>query len=395
MSHDACDSPLRRVLTGDEVSRSGLKAQLPDGRLEELRACGLLVESGERIFSPFRAHIVERFVIVTDPEVPENSQDQLYLDPLWEAPRLVKLLIRQVVGRGLDVGCGSGVFSLVMSSFCEQVIGVDISPRAMEFSRLNSALNGVRNVAFIESELFDSVRGQQFDLIVFNSPTDEEGYEYLNLLKCGEQLLAKFFTDLGDHLTPAGFCQINFTMNDYADSRFSDRLETWIRTNRHDLRWLTMVSKRRDREAGGIWKRGWGTFCRGSYFSAEVEWPYHALAASAPPRDLSQLVLRLLKNHELLNLAAHLDHLSWSEGVRRIPPGSNTLGLWDVPLAEVPEELLSLLDSNESISFPTGSRLDSWIEVCIRKGLLRVPHDTTKVVSHEVKNVENWPRSLK
>lgn len=88
MSHDVSDSPLRRVLTGDEVSRSGLKAQLPDGRLEELRACGLLVESGQRIFSPFRAHIVERFVIVTDPEVPENIQDQLYLDPLWEAPDL-------------------------------------------------------------------------------------------------------------------------------------------------------------------------------------------------------------------------------------------------------------------------------------------------------------------
>lgn len=54
MSHDEPDSPFRRVLTGDEVSRSGLKAQLPDGRLEELRASGLLVESGQRIFSPFR-----------------------------------------------------------------------------------------------------------------------------------------------------------------------------------------------------------------------------------------------------------------------------------------------------------------------------------------------------
>ena len=285
------------------------------------------------------------------------------------------------MGRGLDMGCGSGVFSLVMSSFCEQVIGVDINPRAIEFSRFNSALNGVRNVAFIESELFDSVRGQQFDLIVFNSPTDEEGYEYLDLLECGEQLLAKFFTDLGDHLTPAGFCQISIAMNDYADSRFSDRLETWIRANKHDLRWLTMVRKRRNREDGGIWKRGWATFCRGSYFSAEVEWPYHLLAAAASPRDLSQLVLRLLKNHELLNLAAHLDQLIWSEGVRRIPPGSHTLGLWDVPLAEVPEELLFLLDSNESLSFPTGSRLDSWIEVCIRKGLLRVPHDTVQRLS--------------
>lgn len=383
MSHSVSDSPLRSALTGNEVSRCDLKAQLPDGGLEELCACGLLVESAQRVSSPFRAHLVERFVVVTDPEVPENIQDRLYLDPLWEAPRLVKLLIRQVVGLGLDMGCGSGVFSLVMSSFCEQVIGVDISPRAIALSRFNSALNGVRNVTFIESDLFDSVRGQQFDLIVFNSPTDEEGYEFVDLLECGEQLLAKFFADIGDHLKPNGYCQINFAMNDYADSRFSDRLATWINAKKQDLRWVTMVRKRHQREKGGMWKRGWATFCRGSYFSSEVGWPYYLLADSSSPRELSQLILRLLENHELLNFRKDITQLTWSEGLCCIPPGRQTVGLWDAPLAQIPEDILLLLGSKLPLSFPTGSRLDFWIELCLRKGLLRVAHDVS------IANLEN------
>lgn len=309
-------------------------------------------------------------MIVTDPEVPENLEDQFYLDPLWEALRLVKLLIRQVAGRGLDVGCGSGVFSLVTSSFCEQVIGVDISPRAIEFSRFNSALNGVRNVAFIESDLFDSVRSRQFDLIVFNSPTDEESYEYRDLLECGEQLLARFFTDLGDPLTPAGHGQINLAMNDYAGSRFSDRLQNWIKANKHDLgsRWFVSGAYGRMVESGNG---------GGPRFAVEVICgprsigPTQVLAAATSPREPAHLVPLLLENYELLNLGKQLSRLTWSEGLCCVPPGNQALGLWDAPLTEVPEDRMVSLGFEEPLSFPTGSRFDPLIEVCLRKGLLR------------------------
>jgi len=258
-----------------------------------------------------------------------------------------------------------------MSSFCDHVIGVDINPRAVEFSRFNSVLNGIANVTFMESDLFNSLRGQEFDLIVFNSPTNKEGDDYRDLLESGEPLLARFFSNLGNHLRPDGYCQVNLAMNDYTESRFVDRLATWIRAGERDLRALTMVCKRHKNDDGGTWKRGWATFWRGSSFLSEVDWPYHLLTATPSPLELSQLVLRLLENHELLNSQRHLPQLTWSEGLCCILPWKQTLGLWDVPLAQVPDEV-ALLASTKPLSFSGAKHLDIWIGLCLQKGLLGV-----------------------
>jgi len=372
----ASDSPLRSVLLkGKEVRRSQLLDQLPTRRLAELCSCGLLVESGQRIFSPFRAHLLEGLVIVTDPESGGKSRSPWYLDPLCEGPQLARLLIRKAVSRGLDMGCGCGVLSLVMSSFCEHVIGVDINPRAIEFSRFNAALNGIANVAFMESDLFNSVRGQEFDLIAFNSPTNREGCQYRDLLESGESLLARFFSDLANHLTPEGYGQVNLAMNDYQESAFTERLTTWIRAGERDLRAVTMVCKREKRIDAGIWKRGWATLCRGKPFLSEVDWPYHLITSTPSPLELSQLVLRLLENHEMLNSRRHLPQLTWSEGLCCVLPGKQTIGLWNVPLAEVSDEI-ALLSSTSPLSFPAAKHLDFWIELYLRKGLLGVRSDT-------------------
>jgi hypothetical protein len=369
------DSPLRRVLKGgSEILRDSLRAQLSEGRFAEICSCGLLIESGEQIFSPFRAHLVEGFVVVTDPDAPEEMRDHLYLNPIGEAPGLAKLMLRRTVEYGLDMGCGSGVLSLVLSSFCKQVIGVDINPRALEVSRFNLALNDVNNVTIKESDLFNALAGRRFDCIVFNSPTYTEGYCYRSLLGAGEPLLARFFTNLANHLTPEGYCQINLAMNDYEDSRFSDRLSTWIAAGEHDLCSVTMVCERLQLENSQIWKRGWATLFQGRHFSSEVDWPYELLPAALSPKVGSELVSHLLENHKALNFEKQLPHLTWSGAVCCVPPESKTLCLWDIPLIEeVPEELLLSLRHNESLSFPSGLDLDYWIEQCVRKGLLQLP----------------------
>src|SRR6185436_9584118 len=142
---------------------------------------------------------------------------------LCEGPQLSRLLIRKAASRGLDVGCGCGILSIVMASFCDQVLGIDINNRAIEVSRFNADLNGTLNVTFIESDLFQGVQGA-FDLIVFNSPTNKEREQYRDLLECGEPLLARFFCDVGKHLTLTGYCQVNLAMNDYPQSLFVDRM---------------------------------------------------------------------------------------------------------------------------------------------------------------------------
>jgi hypothetical protein len=251
---------------------------------------------------------------------------------------------------------------------------VDVNPRALEVSRFNAALNNVRNITIVESDLFAALKGQQFDYIVFNSPTNEEGKCYRNLLEAGEFVLTRFFTHLPNHLRPSGHCQLNLAMNDYEDSRFSERLTTWI--GAHQLWWVAMICKRLALEDHRVWKRAWATFCPGSYPSAEIDWAYKLLPATVPAEELSTLVPRLLENHKRIASRKQLHHLSWAEGVR-YSPESRALCLWDVPLIEeAPEELLLSFRHNKSLSFPTGHDLDFWVERCLRKGLLEVPHSS-------------------
>jgi SAM-dependent methyltransferase len=73
--------------------------------------------------------------------------------------------------RAVDLGTGSGVHALLASKHCESVIGVDVNPRALEFSRFNATLNGVDNVEFILSDLFNALDPAiNFDLLTANPP---------------------------------------------------------------------------------------------------------------------------------------------------------------------------------------------------------------------------------
>jgi len=73
--------------------------------------------------------------------------------------------------KALDMGCGSGILSLTLAKFFKKVIAVDINPFAVRCTVLNAYLNGCRRriVAFI-SDLFSKVEGDNYDMIVFNTP---------------------------------------------------------------------------------------------------------------------------------------------------------------------------------------------------------------------------------
>ncbi|WP_456420686.1 HemK2/MTQ2 family protein methyltransferase [Thermococcus sp.] len=69
----------------------------------------------------------------------------------------------------LDMGTGTGLIALIMARKADFVIGVDINPKAIELARRNAELNGIRNVEFRVSDLFENVSGK-FDVITFNAP---------------------------------------------------------------------------------------------------------------------------------------------------------------------------------------------------------------------------------
>ncbi len=74
--------------------------------------------------------------------------------------------------RVLDLGAGSGAVSLAIARERPgaNVIGVDVSLAALEVARTNADLQKIRNVEFRESDWFDAVRGEKFDVVVGNPP---------------------------------------------------------------------------------------------------------------------------------------------------------------------------------------------------------------------------------
>jgi SAM-dependent methyltransferase len=72
--------------------------------------------------------------------------------------------------RGLDLGCGSGILTSLLTAWCVETDGVDADPRAIWLSAINVSLNGGQ-ANFIHRNWNElSTAGQVYDTIVANPP---------------------------------------------------------------------------------------------------------------------------------------------------------------------------------------------------------------------------------
>ncbi|WP_457742021.1 HemK2/MTQ2 family protein methyltransferase [Thermococcus sp.] len=108
----------------------------------------------------------------------------------------------------LDIGTGTGLIALLMARKARYVLGVDINPKAVELARRNAQLNGIRNVEFKLSDLFQNVSGR-FDVITFNAPylpgKPEEPID-LALIggETGREVIDRFIGEVPYYLTENG-----------------------------------------------------------------------------------------------------------------------------------------------------------------------------------------------
>lgn len=74
--------------------------------------------------------------------------------------------------RALDVGPGSGVILLHLATVkrYDEMLGVDINPRAVAVSRFNASLNGIDACRFEEQDIFAEGEIGPCDLITWNTP---------------------------------------------------------------------------------------------------------------------------------------------------------------------------------------------------------------------------------
>ncbi|MCX8169244.1 MAG: methyltransferase [Candidatus Methanomethylicia archaeon] len=75
-------------------------------------------------------------------------------------------------GCGLDLGCGCGILTLLLSKICKQVIAIDINSIAVKNTWYNAKLNFLsKKIHVIVGDLINPIkRAPIFDIIVFNPP---------------------------------------------------------------------------------------------------------------------------------------------------------------------------------------------------------------------------------
>jgi 16S rRNA G1207 methylase RsmC len=82
--------------------------------------------------------------------------------------RAVRRMLTRDIHSVLDLGCGTGVVAIVLAKLMPRdtiVCASDVSPRAVELTRLNAERHGVTLECGLGS-LFEPWRGRRFDLIV-------------------------------------------------------------------------------------------------------------------------------------------------------------------------------------------------------------------------------------
>jgi release factor glutamine methyltransferase len=105
--------------------------------------------------------------------------------------------------RVLEIGVGSGAVSLTLAVKLpnSQVVGVDISKKALQIAERNRFEKGVQNLTLLESDLLSSVEDQAFDLIISNPPyISEKVRKDLQVELSFEPDLALFGGDSGDEI---------------------------------------------------------------------------------------------------------------------------------------------------------------------------------------------------
>ncbi|MEO7308252.1 MAG: methyltransferase [Ferruginibacter sp.] len=103
----------------------------------------------------------------------------------------------------LELGCGSGLISMVAAKQGAIVTATEINPVAIEYLKKNSRHNKVK-LEIIESDLFNDVPKKQYDIIAINppyykkDPVTSRDYAWF----CGEngEYFSALFDTIDDHI---------------------------------------------------------------------------------------------------------------------------------------------------------------------------------------------------
>jgi release factor glutamine methyltransferase len=109
----------------------------------------------------------------------------------------------------LELGCGSGIISLLATKKGANVTASDINQTALEYLETNTSKNNF-TIKIVYSDLFQNLQNQQYDYIIINPPYYPRKPKNMKeqAWYCGEnfEYFEKLFLQLPNHLTRETSC---------------------------------------------------------------------------------------------------------------------------------------------------------------------------------------------
>ncbi|HWL98900.1 MAG TPA: class I SAM-dependent methyltransferase [Nocardioidaceae bacterium] len=222
------------------VASADVEAALP-GLLEPLSAAGALERSVEEVRArvdvrPYADDLRDWWVLSDLTPGLDGDQRPVAADHVLgvssASSTLAQLTVREPFGSALDLGTGSGVQALHLSTHCDRTVATDVNPRALAMTRLNAALNDV-DVDVRSGSLFEPVSGETFDLVVTNppfviSPATGERLVYRDSGLPGDSVVEYIVREAPQHLTEGGWCQVLANWAIESGRPWDERLAGWL-----------------------------------------------------------------------------------------------------------------------------------------------------------------------
>jgi methylase of polypeptide subunit release factors len=219
-------------LLGEGVSNDRIGKLLGPALLSSLTTCGVLFRNSDTVFCQLALFPCLGMYVFTDFWVTETGQELGHVYELGtDSFLLARLTPRRGDERALDLCTGSGIHAILSAAQCMASEALDINPRALDYTALNSAVNSVK-VDTYESDLYTAVSGRRYDLITANPPfvpsPDRKVRVHRSAGESGEEVPERLVAGLPTHLANDGLFSMILEFPVLEGEKYLQRLERWL-----------------------------------------------------------------------------------------------------------------------------------------------------------------------
>jgi SAM-dependent methyltransferase len=236
---------IRAFFLVQPVAVADLTRAIGERGVASLEPAGLADIEGNDVTPRMRVLPVAEIFIASDDD-PRHEGDFApdFVAAYTAATRLCDALTpRPAVERALDVGTGSGVHALLAARHSKHVIATDVNLRALAFTELNAALNGIRNVEVREGSLFEPVEGETFDLITCNAPyvvSPETRWAYRDGGFAADEVSERVVMTAASQLNDGGYAALLVSWLGHEEGKPDARPLDWVEETECDA-WILPI----------------------------------------------------------------------------------------------------------------------------------------------------------